>query len=135
MKPSRRYFLKQSVVLGIGIFTQQVLSASRGYAETIKKSLVWKNWSGNVTFKPDQIFYPQSIEQVQNVILSSKNVRVAGAAHSFSALVPGKNLISSRHFKHIQIDAAKFTVTAGAGVTLSELNAALVKADFALPDR
>tara|TARA_B110001454_G_C12723234_1_gene436030 strand:+ start:5721 stop:7139 length:1419 start_codon:yes stop_codon:yes gene_type:complete len=133
MNKTRRNFLKRSAALSLGILAQQFLTTSRSYADAVKKAFIWKNWSGNVSFTPKQVFYPETVEQVKQAILTSTKVRVTGAGHSFSALVPSVNLISPQKFKQIHIDSSRMEVTTGAGVTLSELNNALVAAGFALP--
>lgn len=51
---------------------------------------VWHNWAGNISFKPDKIFYPKSVEDLKNYVKSAqkngKKIRCAAEGHSWSSL-------------------------------------------------
>ena len=54
----------------------------------------WMNWSGNQRATPSSIAFPQSEEELAEIIASSsKSIRPVGSGHSFSALVPSEGTI------------------------------------------
>src|ERR1700730_7889257 len=91
----------------------------------------WRNWSGSVQCRPQQVAKPASIEALVQVIkaCSSDNhhVRVVGSGHSFVPLVQTNDVLMS--LEHIQgveeIDTERSTVTVLAGTTLKTLGKVL----------
>ncbi len=59
----------------------------------------WSNWSGSVTCEPGWYLQPSSVESMKHIMAecrsSGRTLRVAGAGHSFSALVETDDLIMS----------------------------------------
>ena len=54
-----------------------------------------KNWSGNYEYSTPNVHYPETIEQVQEVVKSCKKLRVLGTRHCFNSLADSdENLIS-----------------------------------------
>ncbi|MEH7402662.1 D-arabinono-1,4-lactone oxidase [Gottfriedia acidiceleris] len=63
------------------------------------KSMLWKNWSGSVKFKPIQVLYPSSIDEVVNLVKKAnsenKKIRVVGSSHSFTPLISTNDYLMS----------------------------------------
>ncbi|MDZ7729810.1 MAG: FAD-binding protein [Natrialbaceae archaeon] len=88
----------------------------------------WTNWSGEQTCTPRQFHRPSTEEQLQTIVADAneagKTVRVAGAGHSFSPVVPTRDeLISLEHYTGlVDVDEDEQTATVRAGTPLWELN-------------
>ena len=81
---SRRGFLAHSVLSGLMGFVLPTGS----FAEK-KKTLAWRNWSGNLLSNPSTRFSPRNeLELVEFLQQSSGSLRTVGSGHSFSPLVP-----------------------------------------------
>jgi alditol oxidase len=91
------------------------------------------NWSGNVHFSSVPVL-PQTIEQVQDIVAASRSVKVLGSRHSFTPIADGRDVLISLDElpANIAIDAARHTVSVGAGVRFGELAHALHDAGCAL---
>lgn len=91
--------------------------------------MLWKNWSGQHQFQPQQWNQPSSTEEiqklVQNLLAENRSVRVTGSAHSFSPLVPGSyGLIGLDNLRGV-VDHGSDWAWVNAGTKLHELGAAL----------
>jgi xylitol oxidase len=77
-----------------------------------------KNWSGNVEFSTDRIFYPNSVEEVQRLVKELDTVKAVGTRHCFNRIADSKdNLISFTEMnKVVSFDATAQTVTVEAGI-------------------
>lgn len=82
-----------------------------------------KNWAGNLEFSTDQVHYPETREQVQNIVKNVSRLRALGSQHSFNTIADSKdNLVSSKKLnKIISIDKTRNTVTVEAGIKYGEL--------------
>jgi FAD-linked oxidoreductase len=142
---SRRHALTGTAALAIfdalrgGTLAQLVLpgahaqGATPGGAATSQRR--WQNWSGLQHATPANWATPATEAQVQQLLRSTKGeIRPAGSAHSFTALVPtSANLVSlDRLASVIQIDKTKMTVTAQAGMRIGALARALDAQGLAL---
>ena len=92
------------------------------------------NWSGNHTFNASRVYYPETVEQVQEIVSSSRKVKVIGARHSFNDIADStESLISLENFDPaMTIDAAQGTVTVSGGITNGRLCAQLHAAGYAI---
>lgn len=88
----------------------------------------WSNWSGFVTANPANRAMPANVEELQGVVRSAPGpVRVVGAGHSFTPLVPSAGTIVSldRISGLRSHDAERNQATFGAGTRLGDLTPAL----------
>lgn len=106
--------------------------------EKWKNGEKWTNWAGNVISYPGEMYLPQSIEDVVNIVKqareSGKTIRVTGAAHSFSAVAMPEHIALSLHNMRglIAVNEEKQEVTLWAGTYLYEIGPLLAKHGFAL---
>lgn len=78
-------------------------------------------WGENVRFRPKQVYYPDSVQDLQEFVRDSSKCRVIGSGHSFSPLfVTHEDLIDVRAFQGIIADDGT-SITAWAGSTIEEL--------------
>lgn len=92
------------------------------------------NWAGNFFFGAARIHRPTTIEQAQAIVARSVKVRVIGSRHSFNRIADtDADLISLENLPPtMRIDAARSTVTVGAGVKYGQLGQFLHRAGYAL---
>jgi len=93
-----------------------------------------KNWSGNLTYAAPNIFYPDSVKELQRIVRSVKRVRALGSRHSFDAIADHEqNLISFDKLNNIiSLDEATKTVTVNGGVKYGEICQFLHEKGYAL---
>ena len=81
------------------------------------------NWAGNYTYHAAQIHQPETVEQIQELVIRSNKLKALGTRHSFNDIAdsPG-DLISLEHFNQIvALDRERRTVTVEAGVRYGQL--------------
>ena len=92
------------------------------------------NWAGNYTYRAVEFHQPETIEQIQELIVHSDQLKAQGTRHSFNDIAdsPG-NIISLKNFNRIiALDRENHTVTVEAGVRYGELARWLHEAGYAL---
>lgn len=97
----------------------------------------WQNWSGVQRAQPSARPMPASETELAALLKrSSGEVRVAGAGHSFTALVPTPGTLVSldKLSGIVRIDKAAMTATVHAGTRLGTLARALDAEGLALPN-
>ncbi|PFJ14633.1 FAD-binding oxidoreductase [Bacillus cereus] len=101
------------------------------------KGQKWRNWTGNVEGTPHYTMYPESIQDVVEVVglarKKGKKIRVVGSGHSFTPLVQTEEiLVSLDELKGItNIDVEKMIVEVWAGTKLYDLGKLLEEKGYA----
>lgn len=91
----------------------------------------WTNWSGHVSCNPSEISYPETEEQVveivQKAIQNNQKIRILGRGHSFSQLVQTNDIIVclDKLSGLIEINNDKTEATVWAGTQIKELGGLL----------
>lgn len=111
-------------------FDQSIELVDDSYA-----SRIWQNWGECVTATPSKLYKPinenEIIKIITNARENNKTIRVVGSGHTWSPLVPTKDiLVSMVNFKSILVSDDKKTVTIGSGVTVDELSPVLIENDI-----
>ena len=97
------------------------------------KGQKWRNWTGNVEGTPHYTMYPESIQDVVEVVglarKKGRKIRVVGSGHSFTPLVQTEEvLVSLDELKGIvNIDEEKMVAEVWAGTKLYDLGSYLRK--------
>ena len=81
------------------------------------------NWAGNYTYRAAQFHQPETIEQIQELVIHSTKLKALGTRHSFNDIAdsPG-DLISLERFNQIvALDREHRTVTVEAGIRYGQL--------------
>lgn len=122
----RQNFLK----LISAIATSSMFLSFKSFAQ--KQKL--KNWAGNLEYSTDNVFYPRSVEEVQQLIKKLKRLKPLGTRHCFNTIADSKfNLISTRDMnKIVALDSEAKTVTVEGGIKYGELAPYLHEKGFAL---
>lgn len=99
--------------------------------ETIRSK---HNWSGHTTFTAKQYHEPASIEEIQEIVKDSTQVRVIGSRHSFNDIADSAvdQLWLGALEDEVIIDKENRTAKVPAGITYSTLCPILEEAGFAL---
>ncbi len=98
----------------------------------------WKNWGNTQQCMPQQIFYPETLADVQHILHTSNQEKIAvkaiGSSHSWSDLVCTDGyLINTDHLNNILwIDREKAQVKVQAGIKLKDLAKKLADVGLAL---
>lgn len=98
----------------------------------------WRNWSRNLSADPERVFYPKTLDDLVAIVhlarVEGKKIRVAGDSHSWSPLVPTNELlVFTKDLKYLDVDVDELRVTAGAGTTIAEFDAACRENGVVLP--
>jgi xylitol oxidase len=93
-----------------------------------------QNWAGNLTYSAARLHHPQSVEQLQEVVRSSRKLRALGSRHSFNAIADcPENMIALDGLPHsVTVDRARMTATVSGGMTYGALSLELHRAGVAL---
>lgn len=95
-----------------------------------------KNWAGNLTYSTDHVFYPKSVEEVQQLVKKHSKLKALGTRHCFNTIADSKdNLLSTKELnKVVSLDKKANVVTVEGGIKYGELAPYLHKQGFALPN-
>lgn len=124
----KRVFLKMSSVLIAGAAVAPI-SGCLSPQETRLK-----NWAGNIEYSTDNVYYPENIDEVKDIVKKCKKLRVLGSKHSFNRIADSDdNQISLEHLnKVISLDESNHTVTVEGGIRYGELAPYLHQHGYAL---
>ncbi len=81
------------------------------------------NWAGNYTYRATKFHQPETVEQIQELVVRTNKLKALGTRHSFNDIAdsPG-DLISLEHFnKIVALDRERRTVTVEAGTRYGQL--------------
>ncbi len=122
----KRTFLKLSSALITGAVLSPILGCRKG--ERLK------NWAGNLEFSTDKVYYPNSVEQVQEFVKKTDKLRALGTRHCFNKIADSPdNLLSTKNLNKVMtLDPKTNTVTVEAGIRYGTLGEYLESKGFAL---
>ena len=94
------------------------------------------NWAGNITFSAKELHRPASVEQLQELVAGSDQVRALGSGHSFNTVADttGEQISIVDLPKVIEVDSGAATVTVSAGLRYGEITGLLDDHGSALPN-
>jgi xylitol oxidase len=92
------------------------------------------NWAGNYTYRAARLHYPETIEQVQELVRTSSKVKVLGSRHSFNDIAdsPGDLISLERLDRLLVVDREHQTVTVDAGARYGQICSQLHREGYAL---
>jgi xylitol oxidase len=81
------------------------------------------NWAGNYTYSAARLHRPETVEQLQELVIRSSKLKVLGSRHSFNGIADSpEDLISLQHLDPtVAVDRERGTVTVAGGVTYGQL--------------
>jgi xylitol oxidase len=82
-----------------------------------------QNWARNVTFTPDHVDRPGSLEELQELVARSRNVGTLGTGHSFNRIADSRgSLVSVAGLPPVlEVSADRLSVTVSAGLRYGEV--------------
>jgi len=94
------------------------------------------NWAGNYTYNATSFHYPETVEQVQELVSQADQLKVLGSGHSFNDIADTpQEMLSLAHFKFEPvINREHNTLTVGAGVKYGQICHQLYREGYALPN-
>lgn len=92
------------------------------------------NWAGNHTYSATGVYYPETVEQVQELVRRGSKVHALGSRHSFNTIAdtPGDQISLKQLDRVVALDRERKTVTVEAGITYGQLGQQLHREGFAL---
>ncbi len=107
-----------------------LLSSLSGWAQAPRL----KNWAGNLTYSTDNVQYPKTVEEVQQIVKKHPKLKALGTRHCFNTIADSKDdLLSTKELnKVIAVDKKDNTVTVEGGIKYGELAPYLHQHGFAL---
>jgi alditol oxidase len=93
-----------------------------------------KNWAGNLEYSTGNVVYPESVEQVQALVVKADKIRALGSQHCFNKIADSTHqLLSTKNLnKVVALDETKKTVTVEAGIRYGTLGEYLQGKGYAL---
>src|SRR5436190_17335068 len=93
-----------------------------------------KNWAGNLEYSTNKIYYPKSVEEVQQLVKKYSRLKVLGTKHCFNNIADSKdNFISLKEMnKVVTLNANARTVIIEGGMKYGEFCPWLNDKGFAL---
>jgi xylitol oxidase len=81
------------------------------------------NWAGNFEYTTSRIHYPETIDQVCDIVKRSKHIRALGSRHSFNTIADSnEDLVSLERMNTIvSLDWLQHTITVEAGIKYGEV--------------
>jgi xylitol oxidase len=95
-----------------------------------------RNWAGNLTYSAADVRRPRSVEELQELVASSRHVRAMGSRHSFSTVGDTAGvLVSTRDIGLVtEVDAGTATAVVPGAATYAEVSVRLEQDGWALPN-
>lgn len=92
------------------------------------------NWAGSLTFSTSNVYYPKTVEDVQEIVRKCEKLRIIGSRHSFSKIADStENLICLDHLnKLVALDTVNNTMTVEGGMKYGHLSQYLHEKGYAL---
>ncbi len=99
-----------------------------------KMSETQGNWAGNYTYNAARWHRPKTIEQVQELAMRCRKLKVIGTRHAFNSIADTpEDVISLEHFDRVVgLDRKRRTVTVEAGIRYGQLCRYLQEQGYAL---
>lgn len=92
------------------------------------------NWAESLSYSTDKVYYPATVEQVQEVVKKCSNIKALGSRHSFNTIADSiENQVSLKQQNQvISLDTVANTVTIEGGMRYGELAPYLQENGYAL---
>src|SRR5882672_5724876 len=93
-----------------------------------------RNWAGNVEYSTDKIYYPKTVEEVQQLVKKYTKLKQLGTRHCFNRIADSTDqIIGLKNLDQVvAIDEKALTITVGAGIKYAQLGPYLHEKGFAL---
>lgn len=130
---NKRSFLKRLPLLAGGVMlSQQAMVA----CAPKQGDPPLKNWAGNLTFSTQNVHYPSTVAEVQDLVKKHDKIKALGSRHSFNSIADSLHQLVSleKMNKVVALDKTAHTVTVEAGARYGEFAPYLHENGYALPN-
>ncbi|WKN30150.1 D-arabinono-1,4-lactone oxidase [Porifericola rhodea] len=131
----KRTFLKttSATVIGSLLVPLAACNNSNPQTQTNLTEETRKNWAGNLTYSTKQLYQPETVPALQEVVRKHKKVKAVGTRHCFNRIADSEFYhVSLQGLKQIALDENNNTVSIEAGVNYGELSHYLHEKGYAL---
>jgi xylitol oxidase len=95
------------------------------------------NWAGSYTYSAARLHYPETLQQVRELVIRSSKLRVLGSRHSFNSIADTpEDMVSLDRFGHaddvLALDPERLSVTVDANIKYGQLCGQLHREGYAL---
>jgi xylitol oxidase len=121
---------KTFIQLSTTLMATPLLSPLSGWAQAPRL----KNWAENLTYSTDNVQYPKTVEQVQQIVKKRSKLKALGTRHCFNTIADSKDdlLCTKQMNKVVSLDNKAHTVTVEGGIKYGELAPYLHQHGYAL---
>lgn len=130
---NKRSFLKRLPLIAGGvILSQQAMVA----CSTKNSHPPLKNWAGNLTYGTENVHYPATVQEVQELVRKHDRIKALGSRHSFNRIADSSHRLISleKMNKVVALDKSANTITVEAGAKYGEFAPYLYENGYALPN-
>ena len=130
----KRTFIKTSTVVVGGAVLSEFAACNSEPAKPNETGTKLTNWAGNLEYSASNVYYPKTVDEVQEVVIKCKKLRALGSQHSFNKIADSTdNLVSLKEMnKVVSLDKDSKTVTVEAGMKYGDLAPYLHENGYAL---
>ena len=91
------------------------------------------NWAGNYRYKAKDLYRPQSLGEIQELVKRLDKIKALGSRHCFNDIADSPiALVSTEHLDQVEIDENAMTVTLGSGLRYGQFCPELERRGYAL---
>ncbi|CAM3236988.1 FAD-binding protein [Paenibacillus lupini] len=93
-----------------------------------------RNWAGNYKYSASEYLYPETVEEVQDIVVRSSKMRVLGSRHSFNGIADtNASLVCLQKMNRVlELDKTNNRVKVEGGIRYGELGEYLYQQGYAL---
>ncbi len=130
---NRKRFLQRVSIITGGVILSN-LTGCRPSQKVEMKNESLSNWAGNLQYSTNNVYYPKTVEEVQEVVKRCKKIKALGSKHSFNTIANSKdNFLSLGDLnKVVSLDKANNTITVESGTRYGDFAPYLDQHGFAL---
>ncbi len=130
---NRKRFLQTTSIITGGLILSDV-TGCRSSQKVEMKNEHLSNWAGNLQYSTNNVYYPKTVEEVQEVVKRCNKVKALGSKHSFNTIANSKdNFISLSNLnKVVSLDKANNTITIESGTRYGDFAPYLDQHGYAL---
>lgn len=129
----RKRFLRTTSAIASGFILPDFIACNSSIKAEMKNEHL-SNWAGNLHYATGNVYYPKSVEEVQEVVKQCSKVKALGSRHSFNTIANStyNQLSLSKLNKVVSLDTSNHTITVEAGTRYGDFAPYLDQHGYAL---
>ena len=95
-----------------------------------------KNWAGNLEYSTANVTYPETVEEIRDMVKGLEKLKALGTRHCFNRIADSKDhqLVMQKRNNELFLDKTAMKVTVEGGINYGELSPYLHENGYALPN-